>query len=132
MRGHQDPERPIEFGALDLARDPERYAALAARIRRRVGPEVARRATRGDVLAGLGAWFRPAVGMSALAAAASLVLLMRDAETGTVGIGVVATPAAEPAETPALLGLPQPAARWVDGGEPTRADLITAVEEGLP
>jgi hypothetical protein len=114
-----EPER-LDLSVLDVAADQLRYERLVRRVLDAAGPELERRALQRNPLAVLAGWTRPVL------AAAALVGLL-------AGSVLVATERAGTPEAPGpmaeALGVPSPAADWLaEGREPTRADLVLAME----
>lgn len=114
-----EPER-VDLSALDAMSDRLHFQRLVRRVMTAAGPELERRAASQTTLALLGVWARPM-----LAAAAVVAVL--------AGGVLVATDRGHGAEQPAMivdaLGVPTPAADWLaEGREPTKADLVVAME----
>lgn len=114
-----EPER-VDLSPLDPTTDRLRYERLVRRIVDAAGPELARRAGEAGPLAVLGEWARPALTAAAIIAALALGALMATARGGG---------SAPPDTLVDALGVPAPAADWLEEGrEPTAADLVLAVE----
>jgi hypothetical protein len=114
-----DPER-VDLTILDPATDRLAYERLVRRIMAAAAPELARRAMPQTTLALLGGWARPL-----LAAAAVVAVLAGGVLAATERDG----PAAGGHTVAEALGVPSPAAAWLEEGrEPTRADLVLAME----
>lgn len=113
-----EPER-LDLSPLDPAVDQLAFERLVGRILDAAAPELARRAREAGPLALLAGWARPT-----LAAAAVIATLALGALTALERTTVA--PAASVVEA---LGLPAPAAEWLeDGREPTASDLVLAME----
>lgn len=115
----REPER-VDLSPLDPTLDRLAYERLVRDIVAAAGPELARRARAAGPLALLAGWARPT-----LAAAAIIVLVALGAlfafDSGGAG--------GDDARSLEALGIPAPAAEWLeDGREPTTADLVLAVE----
>jgi hypothetical protein len=115
-------EERIDLRPIDSLADPARFEALAVAIGAAAGPELARRATGGGLLAVLGAWAWPTLAAASLAAAVSAAALMAtrgsSSDTPVIAGGVVEA-----------LELSGPVALWLDGNRgPTTADLVLALE----
>jgi hypothetical protein len=114
-----EPER-VDLSALDPTQDRLGYERLVRRVVAAAGPELARRAAGDNPLAMLAAWARPALAAAAVIAVVAIGTL---AVTERAGHD-------EPLGTMAdALGVPAPASDWLaDGREPTRGDLVLAME----
>jgi hypothetical protein len=114
-----EPER-VDLSALDPTLDRPRYERLVRRTLNAAAPELARRAGPYAPLVFLGGWARP------LLAASAIVTVLAG--------GVLAATERSRDDGPALttvdaLGVPTPAADWLaEGREPTKADLVLAME----
>jgi hypothetical protein len=113
-----DLER-VDLSALGPSLDPLGHERLVRRVMEAAGPELVRRAAERRALALLGGWARP------LMAAAAVV--------GVLAGGVLAATdraeTAPPMSVVDALGVPAPAAAWLDEGRgPTQADLVLAME----
>lgn len=114
-----EPER-IDLSPLDLAEDQLAYERLIRRVMDAAEPELSRRAGESGALALVASWARPT-----LAAAAVIAALAAGALFSTDRMQ------AEPADDSVVqaLGLPNPAADWLEAGrEPTESDLVLAME----
>jgi hypothetical protein len=113
------PER-VDLSPLDLAADQLHYERLVRRVMGAAEPELERRRTQRTTLGVLSGWARPllvAAAVVAVLAGGVLVAIERDGQADAPGTM---------AES---LGVPSPAADWLmDGREPTRADLVLAME----
>ncbi len=134
--GDDSGDRPVAFGRLstgrlDLARDATRLRELAERIGDGVASELDRRAARRGTLASCAIWVRPVlVASAAVAIAASLLLVGPGRETPAAA---VAATGVGDGGISAILRLDSLPARWLDDAvNPSRDDLIAAVDEGLP
>jgi hypothetical protein len=116
-----EPER-VDLSALDLATDQLRYERLVRRVMGAAGPELERRRTPRTALAVLGGWARPLLAAAAMVAVvAGGVLMATERDRVPVATGAVGE----------SLGVPSPAADWLaDGREPTKSDLVLAMERG--
>jgi hypothetical protein len=118
-----EPER-VDLSALDITADQLAYERLVRRVMGAAEPELQRRRAARTTLALLGDWTRPLLVAAALVAVVAGGVLMateRDGQPAAPGI------AAEP------LGVPSPAADWLEEGrEPTKADLVLAMERRRP
>jgi hypothetical protein len=114
-----EPDR-VDLSALGLTLDRLRYERLVRRTMEAAGPELARRAGPYAPVVLLGGWARP------LLAAAAIVAVL----AGGVLTAIERTSdAAPPATMVDALGVPSPAGDWLaEGREPTRADLVLAME----
>ncbi|NIP83390.1 MAG: hypothetical protein GWM90_30860 [Gemmatimonadetes bacterium] len=112
-----EPER-VDLSPLDPSLDRLRYERLVRRIVDAAAPELARRAGEAGPLAALGAWARPTLTAAAVIAALAVGTLVA-VERGRDA----------PATMVDALGVPAPAAEWLEQGrEPTASDLVLAVE----
>ncbi len=116
-----EPER-LDLSPLDPAADQLAYERLIRRVMAAAEPELERRRMTRTPLSVLGGWARPVL------AAAAIVAVM-------AGSVLVATERDRPAQAQApadmaeALGVPAPAVEWlVEGREPTKADLVLAME----
>jgi hypothetical protein len=114
-----EPER-VDLTAIDAMSDQLHLERLVRRVVTAAGPELERRARSQTALALLGVWARPM-----LAAAAMVAIL--------AGGVLVATERERQPDRPATvvdaLGVPAPASDWLaEGREPTKADLVLAME----
>lgn len=115
-----DPER-IDLSPLDPAADQLAYERFVRRIMDAAGPELARRAGEAGPLTLVAAWARPT-----LAAASIIAALAAGAILATDRPDSAATPEGTVVDA---LGVPQPAAGWLeDGREPDAGDLVLAME----
>ena len=113
-----DTER-VDLSPLDPAEDRLRYERLVRRIVAAADPELARRAREAGTLALVAAWARPAVAAAAIVAAVALGGL-----SATQRDGARSTESMVDA-----LGVPAPAAEWLEHGrEPSAEDLVLAME----
>lgn len=115
-----EPER-IDLSPLDPGTDQLAYERLIRRIVDAAEPELARRARTSGPLALVAGWARPA-----LAAASIVAALAAGALLATERVG----PAADAAGSVVnALGMPDPAADWLEAGrEPDAADVALAME----
>jgi hypothetical protein len=114
-----DPE-PIDLSPLDPERDRERWDLLVDTTRLRVAAVLSERAREPDSVSVLSAWARPI-----LAAAAAVLLLLG----GAVAVLGGHAPA-DPADARRLALLTESSV--VHGRAPTGAELMAAVEAGVP
>jgi hypothetical protein len=115
----REPER-VDLSPLDPTLDQLSYERLVRRIVAAAGPELARRAREAGPLTFVAGWARPT-----LAAAAIIVLVALGSLFAIDPAGVDG----DETRTLEALGIPAPAAEWLeDGREPTTADLVLAVE----
>lgn len=114
-----DTER-VDLSPLDLAEDQVGYRRLVHRILEAADPELARRAQEAGPLALVAGWARPTLVAAAIIAAIALGGLMAGGQHP-----------AEPASSMVdALGVPAPAADWLESGrEPSTADLVLAMEK---
>lgn len=109
----------VDLSPLDPAEDRLRYERLVRRILDAADPELARRARDAGPLALVAAWAKPTLTAAAIIAAIALG-------------GLVSTERTIPTDTDFMvdaLGVPAPAAEWLeDGREPSAADLVIAME----
>ncbi|MFP4623012.1 MAG: hypothetical protein ACOCVZ_03320 [Gemmatimonadota bacterium] len=114
-------QEPMDLSPLDPQADQLAYERLIHRIMDAAAPELARRAESVGPLALVAGWARPTMAAAAvLAAFAAGALLTTDRPMEA---------AAEPASMVDALGIPAPAAQWLEEErEPTRGDLVLAVE----
>lgn len=118
-----DDLTPIDLAALRPSRSREE--AMAAAIAARALPSLERRAAARGPLLVLADWARPALAAAAAVAAVSIAALA--ASTGDSSSAAPTTLLAE------ALEIPSPAQEWVlEDRAPTEADLILALEGGLP
>lgn len=118
-----DRER-VDLSVLDPTTDSLRYERLVRRVMTAAAPELARRASPQTALAFLGAWARPVL------AAAAVVAVVAGGVLAATERSAGATPEPVTAES---FGVPSPAADWLDEGrEPTRTDLVLAMERRRP
>lgn len=114
-----DPEK-VDLTVLDLAADRLHHDRVVRRVMAAAAPELRRRAAGSTPLVLLSAWARPmlaAAAVVAILAAGVLAATERDGQTEPASAVVDA------------LGVPAPAADWLaEGREPTRADLVLAME----
>jgi hypothetical protein len=115
-----EPDR-VDLSALDPRRDELGYERLVRRILTAAGPELERRARAAGPLALVAGWAKPTLAAAAvIAAVAVAAIAATDRGVGTT---------AEPATMVEALGVPAPAADWLeDGRGPTRSDLVVAME----
>lgn len=114
-----EPER-VDLSALDPVLDRLGYERLVRRIMDAAGAELARRAAPPTALSLVGGWARPMLTAAAVVAVLAAGILAATERAGADG--------AEPSFVEAL-GVPAPAADWLtEGREPTRADLVLAME----
>lgn len=115
-----EPER-IDLSPLDPAQDQLAYERLIRRIVDAARPELRRRAASDGPLGLVAGWARPTLAAASIIvalAAAALMATDRPDAAGTELSGVVDA-----------LGVPAPAAEWLeDGREPDAADLVLAME----
>jgi hypothetical protein len=114
-----EPER-IDLSALDPAAEQPAYERMVRRIMDAAAPELTRRARETGPLGLVERWARPT-----LAAAAIIAALAAGA--------LFATDRPEPAMASAsvveALGVPSPAADWLEAGrQPDAGDLVLAME----
>lgn len=115
-----EPER-LDLSPLDPIGDRRAYDRLVRRIMEAAGPELARRAADRGPIALVAGWARPA-----LAAAAVIAVIAIAAIAATER---AAGEAGEAGTVADALGVPAPAAEWLEEGrEPTPAELILAAE----
>lgn len=115
-----EPER-IDLSPLDPAGDQLAYERFVRRIVDAAGPELDRRARHSGALGLLVGWARPT-----LVAAAIVAVLAAGALLATDR-----SPATTLASSSALdgLGVPEPAAEWLEAGrDPDAGDLVLAME----
>jgi hypothetical protein len=113
-------EQPVDLTALDAMSDRLRFERMVRRVMTAAAPELRRRAAGQAPLALLGAWARPMLAAAAVVAVLAGGVLMATERAGA---------AAAPLVTAEDLGVPAPAADWLaEGREPTRADLVLAME----
>lgn len=114
-----EPDR-VDLSALDPTLDRQRYERLVRRTLNDAAPELARRAGPYAPVVLLGAWARP------LLAAAALVTIVAGGVLAATERGRDDGPVLSTADD---LGVPAPAADWLaEGREPTKADLVLAME----
>lgn len=107
----------LDLSPLDPTLDELGWRRLAARIRERAGPELARRASREGVLGTLGHWAWPT------AAAAALVALMSASALALV------RPREAMGHVVQAFDLEAPVSVWLEQGRsPTTDDLALALE----
>ena len=113
-----DTER-VDLSPLDPAQDRLGYERLVRRILDAADPELARRAREAGTLALVAGWARPAVAAAAIIAAVALG-----------GLSAIQRDSAQPTDSMVdALGVPAPAAEWLeDGREPSAEDLVLAME----
>lgn len=113
-----DTER-MDLSPLDPAGDRLRYERLVRRILDAADPELARRAREAGTIVLLAGWARPAVAAAAVIAAIALG-----------GLSAIERDGAPPTDSMVeALGVPEPAAEWLeDGREPDAYDLVLAME----
>ncbi|MDX1676168.1 MAG: hypothetical protein R3314_15340 [Longimicrobiales bacterium] len=112
-----DTER-VDLSPLDPAGDRLRYERWVRRILEAAQPELTRRARAAGPLALVAAWARPTLAAAAVIAALALGVLSAVDRGPTPMDSVVDA-----------LGVPAPAAEWLEAGrEPTAADLVLAME----
>jgi hypothetical protein len=110
----------VDLAALGLALDDLRYERLVRRTMEAAAPVLARRAGPYAPVVLLGGWARP------LLAAAAIVAILAG---GVLAATERAAETARPAPMADALGVPSPAADWLaEGREPTKADLVLAME----
>jgi hypothetical protein len=110
----------LDLSPLDPAADQLAYERRVRRVLEAAAPELERRRTLRTPLALLGGWARPVLVAAALVAVVAGGVLVA---TERAGSGVAPVQAAE------TLGVPSPAADWLaEGREPTRSDLVLAME----
>lgn len=115
-----EPE-PIDLSLLDPAEDQLAYERFVRRIADAAGPELDRRARDSGPLALLVGWARPTL------VAASIVAVLA---AGAL-LATERSPATALASGSALdgLGVPEPAAEWLEAGrDPDARDLVLAME----
>jgi hypothetical protein len=114
-----EPER-LDLSPLDVTADQLHHERLVRRVLEAAGPELERRRATRTALGLLGGWARPVLTAAALVAAlAGGVLIATERDRP-------AEPAGDVAEA---LGVPSPASDWLaEGREPTRSDLVLAME----
>ena len=114
-----EPER-IDLSALDPAADQLAYERMVRRIMDAAAPELARRARDTGPLALVVGWARPTLAAAAIIAAlAAGALLSTDRPE----------PATSSASVVEALGVPFPAADWLEAGrQPDAGDLVLAME----
>jgi hypothetical protein len=114
-----EPDR-VDLSALGLSLDQLRYERLVRRTMEAAAPELARRAGRYAPVVLLGGWARPLLAAAALVAVLAGGVLTAIERTGDP---------LPPVITADALGVPSPAADWLaEGREPTRSDLVLAME----
>lgn len=107
----------LDLSPLDPTLDEVGWRRLAARIRERAAPELARRASREGVLGTLGHWAWPTVAAAALVAlmSASALALVRPREAMSHMVQA--------------FDLDEPVSVWLEQGRsPTMDDLVLALE----
>lgn len=113
-----DTER-VDLSPLDPAEDRLGYERLVRRILNAADPELARRARAAGPLALVAGWARPAIAAAAIIAAVALG-------------GLTATQRAPVQSSDSMvdaLGVPEPAAQWLEyEREPNADDLVLAME----
>lgn len=109
----------VDLSPLDLTEDRLSYERLVRRIMDAADPELVRRAGQAGPLALVAGWARPT-----LAAAAIITVIALG------GLNAIQRSSAEPMDSMVdALGVPAPAAEWLeDGREPDAADLVLAME----
>lgn len=116
-----EPER-IDLSPLDPADDQLAYERFVRRILDAAAPELARRAGEAGPLALVAAWARPTLVAASLVAALAAGALLATERVSPAADGAAGT-------VVDALGVPQPAAEWLeDGREPDAADLVLAME----
>jgi hypothetical protein len=112
--------QPVDLKALDAMSDRLRFERAVRRVMTAAMPELERRAAANAPVALLGAWARPMLAAAAVVAViAGSVLVLTER----------ATLDERPLVTAEDLGVPAPAADWLaEGREPTKADLVLAME----
>ena len=113
-----DTER-VDLSPLDLAEDRLGYERLVRRVLDAADAELARRAREAGPLALVAGWARPTVVAAAIIAALALG-----------GLNALQRGGPEPVDSMVdALGVPAPAAEWLeDGREPSADDLVLAME----
>lgn len=116
-----EPDR-IDLSPLDPADDQLAYERFVRRVMDAATPELARRSGAATPLSLVVGWARPTLAaasiIAALAAGALLATDRDDPQTADTGTVVDA------------LGVPAPAAEWLeDGREPDAGDLVLAMEQ---
>lgn len=100
--------------------DPRRWTRMLERIEAAAAPELARRAGLASpgLLMLLSGWTRPAISAAALAAAAAAtVIALQQPTSAAAGVSDA-------------LGMPEPVAVWLDGGQaPSVEELVVLLEE---
>jgi hypothetical protein len=115
-----EPER-MDLGPLDPAADARAYERLVRRVMDAAAPELERRARRTGPLGIVTAWARPTLAAASIVAAFAAGALLSTDRTGPMVPGSVEA-----------LGVPDPAAEWLeDGREPDAGDLVLAMERDL-
>jgi hypothetical protein len=112
--------QPVDLTALDAMSDRLRFERAVRRVMTAAMPELERRAAAYAPVALLGAWARPMLAAAAVVAviAGSVLVLTERAVMDH-----------RPLVTAEDLGVPAPAAEWLaEGREPTKADLVLAME----
>lgn len=115
-----EPER-IDLGPLDPTADQLAYERWVRRIMDAAAPELARRASETGTLGLVAGWARPTLAAASIIAALAAGALLTTERTAPL---ISDAPTALEA-----LGVPAPAAEWLeDGREPDASDLVLAME----
>lgn len=115
-----EPER-IDLSPLDVADDQLAYERLVRRIMDAAAPELARRADESSPLAFVAGWARPTLAAASIIAALAAGALLATERAGPAAM--------ESAAVVDALGIPAPAAEWLEAGrEPDADDLVLAME----
>lgn len=112
--------QPVDLTALDAMSDRLRFERVVRRVMTAAAPELERRTALYAPLVLLGAWARPVLAAAAVVAVlAGSVLVMTERDGAPEASQVTAED----------LGVPAPASEWLaEGREPTKADLVLAME----
>ena len=78
MTEHDRDDQPVDFSALGPPLAADRFDELVAAVAHRGADELARRANSDGVIGIVFAWRRPVLALSALAAAAAILLIVRN------------------------------------------------------
>lgn len=115
-----EPER-IDLGPLDPTADQLAYERWVRRIMDAAAPDLARRAARTGTLRLVAGWARPTLAAASIVAALAAGALLTTERTAPL--------MAETDTALEALGVPAPAAEWLeDGREPDSSDLVLAME----
>lgn len=116
-----EPER-IDLSALDPAEDQLAYERLVRRVMDAAAPELERRARGSGPLVLVADWARPTLAAASIIAALGAGALLATERVGPPGDGEGSVVSA--------LGMPNPAADWLETDrQPDSDDLVLAMEQ---